>query len=273
MERRRSVFFVSDRTGITAEALGRSLMSQFDGSGFRQVTLPFIDSPEKATEAVARINAAAREDGVRPVVFSTMVQDDLRAVFHGSEALCLDFFDTFIGPLERELKMKSSHTAGRAHASADDAAYIRRIDAVNFVLANDDGVTTRHYPEADVVLVGVSRSGKTPTCLYLALQYGIFAANYPLTEDDLERGRLPEALASFRPKLYGLTINPGRLQQIRQERRPDSRYASPDQVSYEVARAEKLFQGVGIPFINTTHPSIEEIATTILHKSGLKRRF
>jgi len=169
--------------------------------------------------------------------------------------------------------MKSSHTAGRAHAGADDAAYLTRIEAVNFVLANDDGVTTRHYPEADVVLVGVSRSGKTPTCLYLALQYGISAANYPLTEEDMDRGRLPEALMPHKAKLYGLTINPMRLQQIRQERRPDSRYASQDQVSYEVQRAENLFKGAGIPFINTTHPSIEEIATTILHKAGLKRRY
>jgi len=273
MEKRRSVFFVSDRTGITAEALGRSLMSQFDGDGFKQVTLPFIDSPDKALEAVARINVAAKEDGVRPVVFSTMVQDDLRAVFRGSEALCLDFFDAFIGPLERELGVKSSHTAGKAHANADDAAYLTRIEAVNFALANDDGVTTRHYPEADVVLVGVSRSGKTPTCLYLALQYGISAANYPLTEDDMDRGRLPEALLPFKSKLYGLTIAPQRLQQIRQERRPDSRYASKDQVSYEVERAENLFRSAGIPFINTTHPSIEEIATTILHQSGLKRRY
>ena len=273
MEKKRTVFFVSDRTGITAEALGRSLMSQFDAAGITQVTLPFIDSVEKAREAVARINAAAQSDGNRPLLFSTMVQDDLRAVFQGSEALCLDFFDTFIGPLERELQMKSSHTSGRAHAGADDAAYLIRIEAVNLVLANDDGVTTRHYPDADVVLVGVSRSGKTPTCLYLALQYGISAANYPLTEEDMDRGQLPEVLMPHKAKLYGLTINPTRLQQIRQERRPDSRYASPDQVSYEVQRAENLFKGAGIPFMNTTHPSIEEIATTILHKAGLKRRY
>lgn len=272
MEKRRSVFFVSDRTGITAEALGRSLMSQFDGSGFKQVTLPFIDSPEKAAEAVARINAAAAEDGARPVVFSTMVQDDLRAVFHGSQALCLDFFDTFIGPLERELKMKSSHTAGRAHASADDAAYIRRIDAVNFVLANDDGVTTRHYPEADVVLVGVSRSGKTPTCLYLALQYGVFAANYPLAEEDLDAGGLPAVLAPHRHKLFGLTIRADRLQQIRHERRPDSRYASLPQVEFELRAALALFARVGIPFLDTTECSIEEIASRILDRKRLERR-
>ena len=273
MSNRRTVFFVSDRTGITAEALGRSLMSQFDGAGVTQVTLPYIDTPDKAAAAVARINAAAKEDGARPLVFSTLVQDDLRAAFHASEALCLDFFDAFIEPLERELGVKSSHAAGKAHANADDAAYLTRIEAVNFALANDDGVTTRHYPEADVVLVGVSRSGKTPTCLYLALQYGISAANYPLTEEDMDRGRLPDALLPFKPKLYGLTIAPQRLQQIRQERRPDSRYASKDQVSYEVQKAENLFRNAGIPFINTTHPSIEEIATTILHQSGLKRRY
>lgn len=273
MEKPRTVFFVSDRTGITAEALGRSLMSQFDGAGFRQVTLPFIGTVDKAKEAVERINAAGREDGTRPLVFSTFVEDELRSVLRSSQALFLDFFDAFIGPLERELGIKSSHAAGKAHANADDAAYVTRIDAINFALANDDGITTRHYPKADVVLVGVSRSGKTPTCLYLALQYGIYAANYPLTEDEMERGHLPEALLPHKPKLYGLTINPMRLQQIRQERRPDSRYASPDQVTYEVQRAETWFQAAGIPYINTTHPSIEEIATTILHKAGLKRRF
>lgn len=273
MEKQRTVFFVSDRTGITAEALGRSLMSQFNGAGVRQVTLPFIASVEKAEEAVARINAAGAEDGVRPVVFSTIIDDDVRLVIQRSEALYLDFFDTFIGPLERELGIKSSHTVGRAHASADNAAYIERIEAVNFVLANDDGITTKHYPEADVILVGVSRSGKTPTCLYLALQFGIHAANYPLTDEDLARGRLPDVLMPYRGKIYGLTIEPKRLQQIRHQRRPDSRYASSDQVRYEVQQAEGIFHAAGVPHMNTTHPSIEEIATRILHETGIKRRF
>ena len=273
MEKRRTVFFVSDRTGITAEALGRGLMSQFNGDGFRQVTLPFIANLDKAKEAVARINAAGVEDGIRPVVFSTIVDDAVRVIIQRSEALYLDFFEAFIGPLERELGMKSSHTAGRAHASADNAAYIQRIEAVNFALANDDGISSKRYPEADVILVGVSRSGKTPTCLYLALQFGIFAANYPLTEDDLTRGQLPAVLAPYRAKLYGLTIEPMRLQQIRHHRRPDSRYASSDQVRYEVQQAEDIFRDVGVPYMNTTHPSIEEIATTILHQTGIQRRF
>lgn len=269
----RTVFFVSDRTGITSEALGRSLISQFNGSQFRQVTLPFIDTVEKASEVVGRINAAAHADGVRPVVFSTLVDDATRNVVRGSDALYLDFFDAFIGPLERELGMKSSHTAGRAHASADNAAYIQRIEAVNFALASDDGVTLKYYPRADVILVGVSRSGKTPTCLYLALQFGVFAANYPLTEEDLRHGCLPEGLLAYLPKLYGLTIEPERLQQIRRHRRPDSRYASPRQVSYEVRQAEDIFCDAGVRYMNTTHPSIEEIASTILHQTGIERRF
>jgi hypothetical protein len=156
---------------------------------------------------------------------------------------------------------------------ADYATYTNRIEAMNFALANDDGVTTRHFDDADVVLVGVSRSGKTPTCLYLALQYGLYAANYPLTEDDLEHGRMPSKLMAFKTKLYGLTIDADRLAQIRNERRPDSRYAANDQVRYEVRTAEALLRANGIPSLNTTHMSIEEIAATILHTTGLKRRF
>ena len=273
MEKKRTVFFVSDRTGITAEALGRSLMSQFNGDGFRQVTLPFIANLDKANQAVERINSAGKDHGLRPIVFSTIVDDEVRTVIERSDALYLDFFKTFIGPLERELGIRSSHTVGRAHASADNAAYIQRIEAVNFALANDDGISTKRYPDADVILVGVSRSGKTPTCLYLALQFGIYAANYPLIEDDLKRGKLPDVLVPFLSKLYGLTIEPTRLQQIRYHRRPDSRYASSDQVHYEVKRAEDIFRAVGVPYMNTTHPSIEEIATTVLHQTGIQRRF
>jgi len=270
---KRSVFFVSDRTGITAETLGHSLLTQFDSADFRHETLPFLDSEDKAAKAVARINACAEEEGEKPIVFSTLVQDNLRDIVMRSRGLYLDFFEAFIGPLERELDLKSSHTAGRAHGMANSQSYTQRIDAMNFALANDDGVNTHTYTRADVILVGVSRSGKTPTCLYLALHYGVFAANYPITEEDLEKGGLPELLLHHKAKLYGLTIDPDRLEQIRNERRPDSRYASIRQVRYEVSRAERLFQLNQVPFINTTRSSIEEIATTILYGAGLKRRF
>jgi [pyruvate, water dikinase]-phosphate phosphotransferase / [pyruvate, water dikinase] kinase len=268
---RRTVFFVSDQTGVTAETLGHSLMTQFEGLEFRPVTLPFVSSLDKAQEAVRRINRAGAEEGLRPIVFSTLVQDDLREVVVTANALFLDLFSTFVGPLERELDTRSTHRAGRAHGMADLAAYTTRINATNFALANDDG-SGGDYALADVVLVGVSRVGKTPTCLYLALQYGVFAANYPLTEDDLEAGRLPARLEPFRAKLYALTIKPERLQQIRSERRPESRYASQQQVQYELRTAEALFARYALPWLNTTECSIEEIASRILNTSGIERR-
>jgi regulator of PEP synthase PpsR (kinase-PPPase family) len=269
---RRTVFFVSDQTGVTAETMGHSLLTQFDGQAFRQVTLPFISTVEKALEAVEKINATARNEGVRPVIFSTLVQEDLREVIKRAEGLFLDFFDAFLGPLEIELKLKSSRAQGKAHGMQDIGAYTLRINATNFALANDDGAVTRDYEQADLILVGVSRSGKTPTCLYMALQYGIFAANYPLADEDFEAGRLPAMLMRHERKLYGLTIAPERLQQIRHERKPNSRYSSPAQVDYELRAAEALFKRHGIPYINTTETSIEEIASRILDKTGLERR-
>lgn len=269
---RRTVFFVSDQTGVTAETMGHSLLTQFDGQAFRQVTLPFISTVDKAEEAVRRINATGEAEGVRPVVFSTLLQEDLREIIKCANGLFLDFFDAFLGPLELELKTKSSRAQGKAHGMADIGAYTLRINATNFALANDDGAVTRDYERADLILIGVSRSGKTPTCLYMALQYGIFAANYPLTEEELESSRLPPVLVPHRKKLYGLTIAPDRLQQIRNERRPNSRYSSPSQVDFEVRTAESIFERYDIPCISTTECSIEEIASRILDKTGLERR-
>src|ERR1700747_834110 len=204
---RRTIFFVSDQTGVTAETMGHSLMTQFEGVEFRAVTLPFVSSIDKAQEVVRRINRAAQDEGLRPIVFSTLVQDQLRDIVAGANGLFLDFFAAFVGPLERELEMRSTHRAGRAHGIADLAVYTTRINATNFALANDDG-TGGDYAHADVVLIGVSRVGKTPTCVYMALQYGVFAANYPLTEDDLEAERLPARLAAFSHQLSRLHTPP-----------------------------------------------------------------
>ena len=268
----RTVFYVSDQTGVTSETLGHSLMTQFEGVAVRQVTLPFVSTRNKAREAVEAINAMGRDDGVRPIVFSTLVQDDVRAIIADSQAFVLDFFDSFLGPLERELGAESSHTSGRAHGMTDTWKYDRRIEATNFALSNDDGANTREYERADLVLVGVSRSGKTPTCLYLALQYGIFAANFPLTEEEFEGRGMSPALRDHHDKLYGLTIDPERLQQISRSRRPDSQYASHRQIGFEVRQAEALFTKHGIPYVDATHMSIEEIASRILHTTGLERR-
>ncbi len=269
---RRTIFFVSDQTGVTAETLGHSLLTQFDGEDFNQVTLPFIDTVDKADAAVRQINAVAQDEDTRPIIFSTIVQDDLRERFLPASGLLLDFFETFLNPLEHELHVKSNHTIGKAHGLGDAHQYDQRIEATNFALDNDDGARIRDYEKADIILIGVSRSGKTPTCLYLALSYGVFAANYPLSDDEFEAGTLPSVLEKYRKKLYGLTIGANRLQQIRKERRPLGRYASMQQVSYEIRSAEALFRRYQVSYIDTTESSIEEIASTILNSTGVERR-
>lgn len=268
----RTAFFLSDQTGVTAETLGHSLLVQFDGQKFRQVTLPFIDTEDKAREAVEKINAVSAEDELQPIVFSTLVQPEFRKILKGANGLHLDIFDVFLEPLELELQEKPSHKLGQAHGMSDLNAYMKRIEATNFALANDDGGVSRNYDMADVILVGVSRSGKTPTCLYLALQYGVYAANYPLTEEEFESGELPDFLKQHRKKLFGLSIKPERLRQIRKERRPMGRYSSAQQVRYEVREASKLFKRYGIPNIDTTEFSIEEISSRILESTGVERR-
>ena len=268
----RQVFFISDQTGVTAETLGHSLLTQFDGINFNSITVPFVDSIDKAKEVSKRIDIEMDRTGIRPIVFTSFVQDEVRAPLFDSKGLVLDFFEAFLSPLETELKIQSSHTLGKAHGMVDLLTYDARIEATNFAMDADDGHRVHHYDKADVILTGVSRSGKTPTCLYLALQYGIFAANYPLTEDDLESGRLPRVLVPHRDKLYGLTISPDRLRQIRLERRSTGRYASAQQVSFELRSAESLYKKIGLSFIDTTHCSIEEIASTILNETALERR-
>jgi regulator of PEP synthase PpsR (kinase-PPPase family) len=272
MTQRRTVFFISDGTGITAQMLGHSLLTQFEGVEFNQVTLPFVDSTEKAEDCLARIAAEAANGNGQPIVFSTLVNQDVRAVVRKANALFLDFFEKFIDPLEAGLGLKSSHTIGRSHSAMDKKEYHQRIEAINFAMAHDDGASHRELGQADVILIGVSRSGKTPTSLYLALQFGVKAANYPLIPEDFQRMKLPEALRLHKPKLFGLTIAPERLHEIRKERRPDSRYAALDNCRYEVEEAESLMRREGIHSINSTTKSIEEIATTILRELRIHRQ-
>jgi len=268
----RTAIFVSDGTGITAEMLGHSLLTQFDGINFNHVTVPFVDTIEKAIACVERIGEYSRTSNQRPVVFTTLINEEIRNAIHKSDAFVLDFFERFLDPLEAELGVKSAHTVGRSHSAMDIKEYQNRIEAVNFSLAHDDGISARDLDKADVILVGVSRSGKTPTCLYLAMQFGIKAANYPLIPEDFERMKLPGSLATHRRKLYGLSIAPERLREIRNERRPDSRYATLDNCRYEVNQAEKMMEREDIRWLNSTTKSIEEIATTIMQDMKLERR-
>ena len=269
---RRTVFFISDRTGITAEMLGNSMLVQFEQFKFDHITIPFVDSSEKVENVIRQINTVAEREGQRPIVFTSIVDEEAAEhVRSEANALTLDVFQVFISPLEAELKMKSSHAAGRSHGIANTNEYFARMEAINFTQAHDDGATTRDLAKAQVILVGVSRCGKTPTSLYLALQFGVRTANFPLTPDDFVDRKLPGSIRQHKDKLFGLTIQPERLREIREERRPGSKYAALENCRFEVREAEHLMEGERIPMIDTTTKSIEEIATTIVHRAGLRR--
>lgn len=266
----RTVFFISDSTGITAETIGNSILAQFEGISFDKHRLPFIDDLHKAETAALRIKTHYAKSGERPIVVNTMADRTLCDVVAASGALMLDVFAPFIGPLEEELGAKRSGAVNRSHGLVDFDKYEARINATNYALSHDDGIDV-DYAQADLILVGVSRSGKTPTCLYMALHYGVSAANYPLTDDDLDKLELPKRLRPYKERLFGLTIDAERLAQIREQRRPGSRYATLKQCRWELEQADRLMRQAGIPYLNTTHVSIEEIASKIFDRFGIER--
>ena len=269
---KRTVFFISDRTGITAETLGHSLLTQFDENQFKQMTLPFVNTVDKARTTIEYVNHASKSSGLRAIIFSTTVNEEVRSVLRQADALFMDLFDTYIETIERELNTKSARTEGLAHGARDEDSYKSRIEAMNYSLKHDDGESSIDYALADVIVTAPSRCGKTPVCIYMALQHGIFAANYPLTEDDFEKDSLPPLLLRHREKLFGLTSSPAHLSKIRNERRPDSRYASIRQVGFELRAAEQLFQRFDVPFLSSHDKSIEEIATIIMQQKNIHRR-
>jgi [pyruvate, water dikinase]-phosphate phosphotransferase / [pyruvate, water dikinase] kinase len=267
---RRTVFFVSDGTAITAETFGHSLLTQFSGVDFRQIRLPFVDTRNKARDAVSLIERAAEADHNKPLVFSTIVDPHIGEVLADCNAHVFDMFATFMEPLERILGVERSRRVGQAHGMGNSHAYEDRMEATNYALAHDDGISKK-LDEADVILIGVSRSGKTPTCLYMALHFGIKAANYPLTEEDLEQPRLPAFLRQHKAKLFGLTIDADRLSQIRENRRPGSRYASLKQCRYEIEAAAAMLRAENVPTLSSTDSSVEELASRILLELGLQK--
>ncbi len=269
----RTIFFVSDSTGITVEKLGHSLLSQFPDINFQTVSLRYVDSKKKAESLRVEIEDAAKKTGMPPIIFSTLVESELREIVRTDAAVLLDLFEIFIGLLEVPLNQKATPTAGHAHYVAEPDKYMARMDAVNYALRYDDGlgVGESGYAQADVILLGVSRCGKTPVCLYLAMQYGIFAANYPLVDEDLQTAALPASLRAFKPKLFALTIEPLRLQKIRTRRQTGEEYAKIAQCRREVAQAETLFSENQLIVLDTSTISIEEIATQILMQLRLNR--
>ena len=269
----KSVFFISDRTGITTEGLGNALLTQFASVEFRKELVPFVDSEYKADQVIMKINNRYIQDGQKPIVITSIINPLVRDKFKLPNVFHIDFFESFIPSLEQEIGQKASLEVGRSHGISDEISYYNRIDAIHFSLDNDDGVTSKNYDEADVILVGVSRVGKTPTCVYLAVNYGIRAANYPLAESDLRHEHLPKNLVPYHNKLFGLSIEADRLHHIRTGRLPNTQYADLNNCRFEIMAAENIMRQCGIPFLNTSKKSIEEISVAIMHQIKLVRRF
>jgi len=268
-----TVYFLSDQTGITAQTLGHTLLTQFEGVEFNFITLSFINTVDKAEHAVKVINQKAADAHQKPIIIASLVDKTLRDIIATADALFLELFNAFIEPIAKALNREPSPHMGKAHSIADTHSYDRRISAIHFTIDCDDGLSTQHYNQADLIIVGVSRCGKTPTSLYLALQHGLYVANYPFTPEDKELEKLPAILKPYKKKLFGLTIDPARLNEIREERRPHSHYAALKTCQQEIHGAEALFMREGIPFLNTSTKSIEEISTEILAQTDLPRYF
>lgn len=264
----RILYLVSDGTGVTVTTLANALLSQFATNETRREIRSFVNTPDKARALAAEI-AAAQARGDRPLVLASLLDPGLRDIVSAAPCLFLDVIGTFMASLEREFGKPASRQVGRAHGVGDEIKYTRRVEAVNYSLAADDGQSPARYDRADVILTGVSRSGKTPACLYLAMQHGLFCANDPLTDDDLTGTGLPARLTKHRDKLVGLTLAPARLHQIRRERRADGDYSRLERCEQEVQAAELLFRREGIPVIDVTTLSVEEIAATILARKRL----
>lgn len=266
------MYFLSDSTGITAQALGNALLVQFPSVAFERHTFPFIDSAAEAHRVVETMDEAldaTPEGGIGPIVFSTAVSSEIRAVLHQTRCEVVDLFGAHVGRLEEVLGATASWAPGRAHGVGDLARYDARMRAVEYAIEHDDGQSLRALQKAQVILIAPSRCGKTPTTMYLALQHGIFVANYPLIDEDFGTGELPAPIAELRERCFGLVATPQRLSQVRSERRPNSRYASLEQCIYEVREAEALYRAFRIPTVNTTTKSVEEMSTIILHTLGL----
>ncbi|MPY24787.1 kinase/pyrophosphorylase [Shewanella psychropiezotolerans] len=265
----RKVFYISDGTAITAEVFGHAVLSQFPVE-FDALTIPFVETEAKAQAIKAQIDDCFITTGERPLVFHSIVKPEIRDIIFSSEGIDYDFLNTFVAPLEKQLGMKASPVVHRTHGK-DNEGYEARIEAINYTMDNDDGQTLKNIDSADLVLLGVSRCGKTPSSLYLSLQFGIKAANYPFVEDDMDNLKLPPELKRNKKKLFGLTIDPVRLHEIRQSRMENSRYSSLRQCRIEVKEVEMMYKRERIPYVDTTNHSVEEIATKILDVTGLKR--
>ncbi len=265
----RPVFIISDRTGITAGTISHTLLTQFPDVTFDKTTIPFVDSDDKVNSTIRQIDNSHKQTGMKPLVFVSFTDNDFTQHLNESKGVVFDLFEPFITRLEKHLAQHTAHLIGQAHGMTESSGYMDRMDAINFAMKYDDGVKMEGYDQADLVLVGVSRAGKTPTSLYMSLHYGLLVANYPIADDDFEKGVLPEALLRNKKKLFGLNISSLQLHKIRTKRRANSKYAELRQCQREVQQAQMMFKKYRLVQADSTEMSIEELASLIVHRMDL----
>lgn len=266
------VYFLSDSTGISAETMGNALLAQFPGIPFERTLIPFLRTPEEAREARDRLDTAM-SGPMTPIVFLTIVDPAVREIVLETRAPVIDLIGGHMAQLERQLGVAGDRAPARLHSQGDQGRYNRRMAAVEFAIEHDDGQSVRALEKADIIIIAPSRCGKTPTSMYLALQHGVFVANYPLVDEDFEAGTLPGGIARLTDRCFGLLTSPQRLSEVREERRPESRYASLDQTRWELSRAKRLYDTCSIPYVDSSTKSVEEMSTLILQSVPAARRY
>ncbi len=266
------VFFLSDSTGISAETMGNALLIQFPELHFERTVIPFISSVEEARRVVRELDATLAASARTPLVFTTAASDAVRLELRTTKCPVIDFFDLHMQRVEAILDTRGVRLAARLHGVGDVQRYNSRMQAIEYTIEHDDGQSVRGLDKADVVLVAPSRCGKTPTAMYLALQHGLFVANYPIVEEDLDTNELPRPVRDLRERCFGLMTTPARLSAVRQERRPGSQYASVEQCTFELRRTEAMFAMHQVPVVDSSTKSVEEIATMILQNLNVPSR-
>jgi [pyruvate, water dikinase]-phosphate phosphotransferase / [pyruvate, water dikinase] kinase len=269
MQEPRDVYYLSGSTGILAKDLGKALLCQFPDVPFREELIPFIQTEKEAEKAIERIRS--RSTGQVPMVISTLLGRKLNGILNHPDVEFLNIFDQFLRKIEDILEEKAVWKAG-ASRHPSERTMIKRVEAIHYCIDHDDGSGTKDYDEAEVILLGVSRSGKTPVSVYLATQMGIKTANYPLVLDDSPSFRLPPYITRNKKRLIGLSITPQLLHQYREQRYANSSYASLSTCRSEINEVNTLYLNHDIPIVTSDGKSIEEIAIHVTQLLNLKKK-
>lgn len=269
MWKSKDIYYISDSTAILVKNLGHSLICQFPEINFIEEKFPFVNSVKEAQKVLAHI--LKRSGGRQPIVFSTIMNEDVRNVFNNSEIEFIDAYGHFLTRLEDCLEATALRVAGY-YRTTTEVDLAKRAENINFSLEHDDGTGLDGYPAADVILLGISRTGKTPISVYLATQMGLKAANFPLIDKYLTEYRLPDQIVRSKHKAVGLTTTPELLSSIRERRLPGSNYARLSTCLEEMDQADKIYKKYKIPTISSAGKSIEEIATQVSQELKLSKR-